>query len=466
MSIVSKFTLITSLAVAGLATTSCTKQSSYELQDYKNIAAQITSFGIKAESNSGLADFFFSIQHGSESGLITNSKPLPYNTELKDITLDLSLAQEAEVLVAIGNATPEAWDSKKTYTIPANTELHLTVKNKLFSDRSYSYTVKINQYSYDPESISWQSLLNGTPAQLTGTLPGYTFTPAGSTESYYVQQGTQTFYRLSTTAVPTVVSFTGLPAGENIKRIASDASSVYALSTAGKLYQLQGTTWAALAGATGIYDLLGILPAYGQNTTPQLALMVTPSRSTNLDTSLALDKQALFAVYSAGKLEVSSNFVPSTFPGLKSGDHAVAFSQTARYTGSTLELVAATTSAELGKSYRSTWFTTNGTMWASLSSELIEAQLPRAMSTLLIDGSYYRLESNAAGLDIYYSTDKKSWTKSSAIALQGLNIEDMKQANFIAWNKDSYIYILRGANAANNASTSLLRGELLKSKTQ
>lgn len=466
MSIVRKLSLVTSLALAGLGTTSCTKTQSYELQEYKNIAAQLTSFGLKAESNEALAGFFFSIQHAETGGLITNSKPLPYNTELKDVTLDLSLAQEAEVLVAVGDATPEAWDSKKTYTIPVNTELHLTVKNKAFSDRSYSYTVKINQYSYNPETISWQSILSGTTPQLTGTQPGYVFASENGSAHYYVQQGSQAFYRLSTTAMPSLATFTGLPAEAKIKRIVSSNAGTYALTNTGTLHRLEGTAWTALAGATGIYDLLGVLPAYGQYGAVQLALMVTPERSTSLNSNLALDKQALFAVYRNGNLEVSNNYVPSTFPGLKSGDQATSFAQTARYTGSMLELVAATTSTELGKSYRSTWFTTNGTMWANLSSELIEATLPHAMSSFAVDGIYYRLETNATGLDLYYSSDRKSWTKSSEVALSGLDTEAMKGANFVAWAQDSYIYILRGANTAGASAPSLLKGEILKSKTQ
>ncbi|MDY5857829.1 MAG: DUF6242 domain-containing protein, partial [Porphyromonas sp.] len=288
MSIVRKLSLVTSLALAGLGTTSCTKTQSYELQEYKNIAAQLTSFGLKAESNEALAGFFFSIQHAETGGLITNSKPLPYNTELKDITLDLSLAQEAEVLVAVGNASPEVWDSKKTYTIPVNTELHLTVKNKAFSDRSYSYTVKINQYSYDPETISWQSVLSGTTPQLTGTQPGYIFANEDGSAHYYVQQGSQAFYRLSTTAMPSLATFTGLPAEAKIKRIVSSNAGTYALTNTGTLYHLEGTAWTALAGATGIYDLLGVLPAYGQYGAVQLALMVTPEGSTSLDSNLAL----------------------------------------------------------------------------------------------------------------------------------------------------------------------------------
>lgn len=467
MSIAHKLTLLASLTAAGLSMTSCNKTAEYDLQTINDISLQVSSFGINSSSNAAITNYFFSITNTSGTGLITNQIPLPYGTELTDVTLSLSLlagnySTATSVKVAVGNGEAVEWDATKKFTIPIDTELTITVASKTDATQSYTYKVKINQYKYDPETISWTNISTATTAIFGDNLPAFVFKAPDTGLSYIAKQGTQSVYLLSESAVPTQASFTGLASGENIKRVVSDDSSVYALGSLGNLYQLQGTVWTALSGGTGVYDLLGILPVYGTETNPTLALLLTPDRSTTLDTNLDAGKRALYGVYKGGTISVSTNYAPSTFPGLKSSDHFLAFAQTASYVGASLDLVSATTSDELGKSYRSTWFTTNGTKWATDNVQTLESSIPTAVSFVASGGVYYRLESGSEGLSVYYSSDKKTWTKSSDVALGGLDQTSMQNARFVAWSRGEYIYILQGTGA----SSTLWQGKIKKSETE
>lgn len=468
MSITRKLTLLVGLAVAGLAMTSCNKTAEYDLQAINDVSLQLSSFEINSADNTSLSSYFFSINNSSGVGEISNQIPLPYGTELKDVTLSISpltgsyQANVNTVQVAVGNESAEEWNATKKYTIPADTELSIIITNKVDVTQSYTYKVKINQYKYDPETISWTSVNTSSTALFTDNLPAFTFVAPSNQQRYFVKQGTQSFYQLSETGAPSPASFSGFVSGENVKRVVSNDDSVYALGTLGNLYKLEGTSWTALANRDAVYELLGILPAYGAETSASLAVLLTPDRSMTINTSLDADKRAVYAVYTNGAINTKEYYAPASFPGLKSSDSFVTFAQTANYMGASLELIGASTSAELGKSYRSTWFTTNGTKWASDSTPLLDMSMPSAMSVVKSGSLYYRLETGAQGLSVYYSADKKNWTKSGDVALGGLDQAAMQQASFVAWSNGDYIYILQGTNT----TTTLWQGKIKRSATE
>lgn len=460
MSNARKLVLSISLSFASLCIASCNKTKDYELQEINDVSTQILSFTLSSSNNTGLAKHVFAIKNTPTQGAISNSVPLPYGTELNDVLLNIGTVagQENTIRISINGAAEEEWTSTKTYTIPQNAELIIKVTNKAKSEYSYSYKVKINQYSYDPESISWRQVANGSLPLFNSGASGSVFTLNG--ENYLTAQGGSSVYSLSNNALPAPSAINGLSAGETIKRVLSDNNKVYALGTSGKLYSLtlQSGAWQAQSLAEGIYELVGIFPDKG-DASPRLALLCTPSRTANLDNSLAVDRRLLFATYSHGAgVKVSEHYVPANFPGLDPRDVAYSFSKGGTYVGDKLEIIASSSSQEAGKSYRTMWFTDSGQKWAAEYSELVERPQPNSMSALLVGDTYYRIESNSSGLSIYYSLNKKDWTLSKEIALQGLNQASLANAQFVAWSNNDNIYILQ----SNGTTSTLWQGEILK----
>lgn len=457
MRVVQKLILTASLASLSLALGSCNKTTDYELQNIRSVSAQIFGLGLKSADDSQLASYVFSIDNSGSEGLITNLVPLPYGTTLKDVNLSISVEEGMSVSIEGEGLSTTVWKADTKLTLPTNTELKLTVVSGANKAYTYSYKLVVKQYTYEPETISWdKTTLTNAPIFTTGET--YTFVEPTSQTRYLVERNSASIYRISKTEQPTLLSFTGLPQGAKIKRVVSDATSVYALSDAGQLYELEGTNWKALDNGSGVYDLLGILPAYGAITTPQLALLVTPSRATSLDANLAKGKQAQFAVYKQGQLQISQRFAPEGFPGLRDSDRSCGINKVASYEGQSLKLSASTASSTQGQSLRSTWFTSDGLAWAKEREEVLEVAQPTSFGIVYVKDTYYRLEVGSEGLSVYYSTDFVSWTKSKDVALSSLTQSDLKQANVATWAEDGMIYLLQGQGAY------VWRGELLKEK--
>lgn len=437
---------------------SCSKEKAYDIQEYANISLQLNSFGISHSENTALSTYFFAISNTEGSGSISNRVPLPYETELRDVTLPLSTNADATITVAIGNNAPVEWKAESKWTIPAYTDLTIKLTSKSNAAHTYSYVVKLNQYRYNPESITWSQQANNSSSLLQTGGQGFAFATGTGAAPILAEVGRADMLQLSASAMPHTTPAMALPNGRLVKRVVSSANSTYALDTMGQVYKLTGNSWVALAGATSVLDLLSVL------SDDKLALLVTPNRATQVDTSLPANRQALFATYSqANGISVGTNYAPESFPGLRASDRFTSFSKTASYEGASSFLVGTTPSSAANKSLRSTWFTTDGLQWGERKSQELEVATPSAMSVFSLDYIYYRLESNASGLSVYYSSDALSWTKSGDVALQGLTASEWANANFVAWGEGNNIYILRGATAGSTSAV-LFKGEVLRNR--
>lgn len=454
----SKLILTISLSTAGLLLGSCSKEKAYDIQEYANISLQLNSFGISHSENTALSTYFFAISNTEGSGSISNRVPLPYETELRDVTLPLSTNADATITVAIGNNAPVEWKAESKWTIPAYTDLTIKLTSKSNAAHTYSYVVKLNQYRYNPESITWSQQANNSSSLLQTDGQGFAFATGTGAAPILAEVGRADMLQLSASDMPQTTPAMALPNGHLVKRVVSSANSTYALDTMGQVYELTGNSWVALAGATGVLDLLSVL------SDDKLALLVTPNRATQVDTNLPANRQALFATYSqANGVSVGTNYAPESFPGLRASDRFTSFSKTATYEGASSFLIGATPSSVANKSLRSTWFTTDGLQWGERKSQELEVATPSAMSVFSLDNIYYRFESNASGLSVYHSSDALSWTKSGDVALQGLTASEWANANFVAWGEGNNIYILRGATAGSTSAV-LFKGEVLRNR--
>lgn len=421
------------LSIAVLSGTSCSKSKDYNLQDINSVGLQVSSFQLSSESDKELSQIFFSIEHKAGEGLITNKTPLGYGKSLTDVTLPISLlGGSGKITVAIGSAAPVEWTSTTKFTIPdSERELTLYVSQSVGGQSySYQYKVQIRQYTQDPESITWSQ----EASPFTSLLPAYW-------------------------------SATGMPSGVSLKRVATHGNYTYALGTNGQIYELNGTLWSALAGASGVYELLGALPVSADPTeAPQLQLLVTPARTATLDATLPEGKQAYFASYTASTGIVQGIYAPKDFPGLRTGDFFNAFSSyVSKYVGGGLLLSAAVADpSTAGQSLRQTWFYTEDShKWAKWHETVVEAALPQGVATVLVDDTYYRLESTGTEFQVYHSTDALSWTKSGAPALLNLG-SGLNQATLSAWVDGQTIYVLANSGSP---SAALYKGEVLSRQT-
>lgn len=452
MRIAHRLILSMSLASATLFVSSCNKTAKYEIHEPHNASAQIFAFRLQSEANKDLEKYAFSIENKNPEGLIRNIKPLPFGTELKDVQLSMTLAADTKAMLTIGSGNPEEWSDSKKYTLPANTAISIRVTHNNNKEYTYSYKIELNQYAYDPETISWERLSQPMSATLLSSGQGaYVFTNSSDGKAYLAESNPAKFYDLQ--AMPTLSEkvFAGLPTGTAIKRLVSNASEAYLLTTTNKLYALRSGQWEERAVPEVIHDILGILPAYGTAVSSRLALVVG-TMSTGYK----------FAAYGPDAFEVGTAIPPKYFPCLHSGDSFSPFDNVSTYEGSSLKLIGATPADDAGKSTRATWFTSNGTSWAVEYSELLEGATPSAMSVLKADDTYYRLETTASGLVVYHSTDRLHWTKSKDVAKINLPEGELVGVNMMAWAFEGKVYLLY--RSATDNSLQLWRGELLKSK--
>lgn len=459
MNYISKVILASGLLALSLATTSCNKSKDLQLQKVESVTLQLKGFTIKSSTDASLAGYFFSISNLSPQGVVANHQPLPYNTEIKDVTLEIATSNSAATVeVAIGTGSYEKWTSTTKYTIPDKTDVFvkLSLPN---TEYSYTYKVQVNEYQYDPATIAWTQGGSFASSILSGaTLP--TVVPYG--EQYLLVDGkptTTSFYTLSktnTTAVPptfalSALSLSGIPSGDYIVHTAQQDGYIYASTKAGGLYQLSGTTWQSIAPAgTTVALLLGALPARSTGAEPTLALLIdeTPSATTG--------KSYSFASYNSGTLTKSKAIVPSDFP--VQGDHIATFGNTKRYVGSSLILVATTYTDDAQTTERSTWYTTNGLSWINQASQSMTGDTLAWASVVYVGGVYYRLETNSKGLDVYMSSDALTWTKSSEVALGGLTATGFAQRSIVAWTDtaSNTICLLSGVGKVGGSGSAIL----------
>lgn len=446
-----RLALASGLACSLLAMSSCdSDRNEPRVHNVQLAILQLKSFSITAEKDTQLSKVFFSIEHTGQTGKIANSKPLPYGKHLEKVKLAIVPANQAvKIYVAIGDGKFEEWKSSQEYNLPDN--LHdIKIKVSLEVEKKpkleYIYDVTLNRYKYNPETIIWQT------ASAQGERPrlsrgGYAYAMTRPNDVWLVESrdGQTRYYSHSGQAFE-AEEYTGLPSGVGIKHIEAFQTMIYALGTDARLYRLSGRNWHPLTGVTSVEQLLGVLPPRLAAESPNLTLLVKDAQG-----------KPRFAVYTAGRTKVSTLDVPEDFPR---GWHR-SFAQTQKYIGSSLTLVASVPQKAVGRTHRSTWYTTNGLDWSRLYSHS-DAGTAESCSIFELKGMYYLFEViEGSGLRLATSEDHgRSWHTNSAIALP-TEAHSFTGRNILLWGTPDTrgIGLLVGANTEGSSDASLWLGQ-------
>lgn len=462
-----KIISLLTLGLVGIAHSGCNKTKSADLQALQMTNLQISAFSLASTSDASLAKYGFSIDHNK--ALIENTLPLPYGTTLDGITLQItpSASNEVNVSIKLGSGEYQAWKSSETYNLGTNTrELSIKVvpnaSASAGSGASHVYTVKLHQYSYDPETIRWEQLASLTPPMAGASDYMYGFplygSDGGATTTSYIGASSSTASVLSsylegiTSGALSTLSPSGIVSGRHIVHIEQNRQYIYALDNAGTVYSLSGTSWTPITGLSAS-ALLGVFTPRNSSSTPTLALVSTDGH---------------FATYNVTEgYKVSTTRVPSDFPAGHSmqGVFRKSFPSYATHEGGKLHLVSVTRSS--AEALRSTWYTTNGTDWVQIDDTVeFDRNITSAGFTQL-DGLLYHIQTTAQGLEIYTSADNgATWKLNGDVALPS-DATSFISAPIAVWSRSTGdLYIYRGASTTLAGNTSLWVGKLQKSVTQ
>lgn len=458
---------VLSLGLMGLTHSGCNKTKSADLQALQLTNLQISAFSLASTTDASLAKYSFSIDHNKT--LIENTQPLPYGSTLDSIRLQITASASSQVSlsVKIGNEDYKAWKSTETYALGKDIRevlIKVTPSGEASASTSAShiYTVKLHQYSYDPETIKWEeaSVTNlpiaGATDYIYG-LPIYNGDGSNSTTSYIgASSSTASAWSSYTegqlTATLNPLSSSGIATGRYIVHVEQNKQYIYAQDNQGNIYSLSGTNWTQITGLNAS-ALLGVFPPRSSSATSTLALIST---------------DGYFATYNEQEgYKVSTNKVPSDFPSAHSqqGVFRKSFPFYATHEGGKLHLVSV---ARVGaEAFRSTWYTTNGTNWVQIDDTIeFEKNITSAGFTLL-DGLLYHVQSTDQGLEVYTSADNgATWKRNGNVALPA-DMTSFASAPISVWSRSTGdLYIYRGTSSALSSSTSLWIGKLQKSITQ
>lgn len=436
--------LIPTLALGVLALVGC-KSKKAQLEDIQLFNGQIRSFSLSSEdkdAKAALERVVFSIRH-QDQGLITNPDPLPYAQPLNKVTLSITpVATSGTVVeVAVGkNGTFEEWKKGKVYDLSSGvSDLMVRIRNKETNPRlgdgnQYTYRVHLEKYANDPQTFAWQALsgVSGLPT-ISSTLATlitvgtqhfcYYVTPSGTNDVRYFA-GIPTSW--------TAGSLSGIPAGEQLSSVASLSGTLFATTSAGKLYSLSGSSWTAVSGVSAT-RILGTLPR-GERA-ERLALLIPKGSG------------YAFATYTPAEGLRMGHDVPATFP--ITGGYSFAEGGI-DYVGSRLYLVGGRTADN--KVVTSQWITTNGTDWGQEATDikLTETLISESIVQEAGTSRLYRFATTSTGLVVYFSSDKGAhWETGRAVALAGLTPSDFASSSIFAFQgaDTKKIYLIRTTTA-------------------
>ena len=436
--------LIPTLALGVLALVGC-KSKKAQLEDIQLFNGQIRTFSLSSEdkdAKAALERVVFSIRH-QEQGLITNPDPLPYAQPLKKVTLSITpVATSGTVVeVAVGtNGTFEEWKKGKVYDLSSGvSDLMVRIRNKETNPRlgdgnQYTYRVHLEKYANDPQTFAWKTIsgVSGLPsissALATLITVGtqrycYYVTPSGTNDVRHFA-GSPTSW--------TAGSLSGIPSGERLSSVASLSGTLFATTSAGKLYSLSGSSWTAVSGVSAT-RILGTLPR-GERA-ERLALL-TPKGS-----------GYAFATYTPAEGLRMGHDVPATFPITGGYSFAEGGSD---YVGSRLYLVGGRTADN--KVVTSQWITTNSTDWGQEATDikLTETLISESIVQEAGTSRLYRFATTSTGLIVYFSSDKGAhWETGRAVALAGLTPSDFASSSIFAFQgaDTKKIYLIRTTSA-------------------
>lgn len=415
MSTLNRLTLALSLVTLLAIIASCNKSKNYDFQSTEDVSLQINRFNIKSSTDSTLSAIAFSIENKTNGGEISNAQPIPYGKSLSEVTLPINFisslsVNKREVTVAVGNQAPKVWTDTTKYNIPADVRT-LTIEIRDATEgrkeqRSYTYVVKIRQYSQSTEKIQWT---DDTSSLLSLSSP-YTST-------------------------------TGLPTGVTLSRISSYNENTYALGSNGILYQYTSGYWQeqVIVGISNITDLLGLLPSV--DNTLNIIL-----RNAN--------NQCI--VYTPQKQESKTISLQAGFPNI-SDDIQSYGAYTKAYVGGSSTLIVALKSGIV-----QTWTYTEGSKkWAKTGEQKLH-YTPISSSVCYSDGTYYLISSTLDGVKIAYSTDRLKWIESNNESISGIEGHLAQSTAIQTWANGNTLYIL---DKSTRTSPRLYKGTILKHNT-
>lgn len=462
MKYISKVLLLgVSLVTMGVVLPSCEQKKAFDLEQYESISLQISSFSMSTKQEGvDLSGYFFAIAHHNEGGEITNRRPLPYNLDLKEVSLSIQASSAATKLyVALDGGEYQEFKSGETKLDIPHTAQTMKIKVDLPSDASasatslssYVYTVHLKRYQYDPRTITWEKNPLTAGVRLSGTTSSGIVAYGKGHLFYDGTQGYQVSYTEAGKPTIAPLSLGGLPAGERVVTLEEGGGVVYALTDKGHLYKLSGTSWQSLGVDTEVTNLLAVLPSGREGIEPTLSLVVKGSTPT-------------WASYTAGKLSVFQEPLPENFPA--KGDYHKAFVSSRAMVGSHATLLA--TSYRAGKLYRTSWyFTPQSEAWMPIATEQVDGTALSGASYLMSEGLYYRLEATAKGLVVLTSEEGKSWTNGSEQALGTLDLSAISGRNILAWpTPANTISLLSGVDNTGVSSATLWIGTPLRNVAQ
>ena len=332
------------------------------------------------------------------------------------------------------------WTKGKVYDLSSGvSDLMVRIRNKETNPRlgdgnQYTYRVHLEKYANDPQTFAWQALsgVSGLPT-ISSTLA--TLITVGSQRyCYYVTPSGTNDVRVFSGSPTTwaVGSPSGIPAGEQLSSVASLSGTLFATTSAGKLYSLSGSIWTAVSGVSAT-RILGTLPR-GERA-ERLALL-TPKGS-----------GYAFATYTPAEGLRMGHDVPATFP--ITGGYSFAEGGI-DYVGSRLYLVGGRTADN--KVVTSQWITTNGTDWGQEATDikLTETLISESIVQEAGTSRLYRFATTSTGLVVYFSSDKGAhWETGRAVALAGLTPSDFASSSIFAFQgaDTKKIYLIRTTSA-------------------
>lgn len=380
----------------------CFRDSGLENPDLRSV--QINGVKLSSKSLPILASTFFSIDH--VKGTIFNAVPLPRNTQLDSVALNLSVSERAQVVVRIGGKEIPRSVKDSVFMRNFAQGIEIEVTNPDYDGKKKIYQLQIQVYQHDPLASQWKSFTSapslnaygsGVHSRIASNQEGfhYLYTQSGGSSLFFATASSPDQWALRATLPNSLVDID-----------ACGANYLVGLTSSGGLVQIQGAQTTPIAIPEKVVALLG---TYARNyeETPSVALIVEKEGSLR------------FADWSRGKVSYGE-VVPKDFP---TQDFLRVHRQIENQ--SVLTIFAGKSSD--GKLQNKTWTTSTSLDWLTPPTPSASA-LPLSLGVgavtydpqdqILFYWAVGDKEVQTSFIEVYYSKDHGiSWTKGSAADL-------------------------------------------------
>ena len=434
-----------------LSTSSCNSKRKVELEDFQLYNSQITGFALSTadkDMKEALAKAAFVIRN-TETGRIYNPQALPYSSKSYDLSLRIqSATQGAEIEVITADGKTTKWTGEKqTFKSDAllhGIQLRVSTKDRSGQLQSYTYKVTFKRYREDPHTFSWsEASVSGLPVFSSAFSTVMTSGDGGT--MYYVKPSGAS--AASTFASPTAswqdASLTGIPAGERFTSVVSYGGKLYATTSASKLYEGSGVSFATKT-LSGDYSPSLILGGLKIDGVPSLTLVGANAAGSKAFLTYGIASSSVTHIGEAPD---------GAFP---SSGETISYELTGgNYQGNALYLAGGITAS--GKASPNLWSTTNGHDWLIVGGKITEGKAITAQTLAYVPSQkrIYRFASTAEGLELYISSDNgRSWESARTTAFSGLTLTDFAGYPLQAFPSadGETIYLLRGAKSSGESA--------------